>query len=397
MILAASASYEQAYQVSINLSSELVQLITKAGLPSWMDASASSQLFLENATINPNDAVLLYGNHMGPVGVSLARKIPSLCLFITDLNQTGLELTRLTVNANRISTIEILTEASLPRDFFEKCNVIFIRLPKGRLLARRWIMQAFEALKPGGSLYLAGANSAGIQSAIKDAKELFGDGQVLAYKKGNRIAQFIKRHNPKPHPEWTEAPGIAQGTWVKFPITITGHTFQVCSLPGVFSFDHLDEGTGTLLECTRFSPGSTVLDVGCGYGVIGLCASAGGVENVDLIDNNLLAIAACNETLMVNGVANAQVYAGDLLEPVASRRYDLILSNPPFHTGHEVNYQVAEALIVQSFQVLYPGGKLIIVANRFLRYGRIINEVFGNFSTLAETGKYHVLSGLKSS
>jgi 16S rRNA (guanine1207-N2)-methyltransferase len=54
-------------------------------------------------------------------------------------------------------------------------------------------------------------------------------------------------------------------------------------------------------------------------------------------------------------------------------------------------------MIKQSFQALNPGGRMIIVANRFIRYDHLINEIFGNISILTESGKFHVLSGLKSS
>jgi 16S rRNA G1207 methylase RsmC len=69
------------------------------------------------------------------------------------------------------------------------------------------------------------------------------------------------------------APGIAPGTWVEFSINCSNHVFTIRCLPGVFSIDHLDEGTEMLLNTIEIVPGTRVLDVGCGYGIIGLCAS----------------------------------------------------------------------------------------------------------------------------
>jgi 16S rRNA (guanine1207-N2)-methyltransferase len=100
--------------------------------------------------------------------------------------------------------------------------------------------------------------------------------------------------------------------------------------------------------------------------------------------------------LTLNRITNAKVFAGDLLNPIGSNKYDLVLSNPPFHTDRAVDLQIAQALIDQSWQALNPGGQLIIVANRFIRYDHLIKAIFGNVSTLTESGKFHVLSGLKS-
>jgi 16S rRNA (guanine1207-N2)-methyltransferase len=151
-----------------------------------------------------------------------------------------------------------------------------------------------------------------------------------------------------------------------------------------------------LLSKIKIRPGNKVLDVGCGFGIIGLFAATHGAGWVDFIDSNLLATASTTETLTINRVFNASVYTSDLLEKVSLNSYDLILSNPPFHAGHAIDFQITEALIRQAYQSLNPGGELQIVANRFIPYDRLIQEIFGNISYLAESGKYYVLSGSKS-
>jgi 16S rRNA (guanine1207-N2)-methyltransferase len=290
-----------------------------------------------------------------------------------------------------------MTGIDLPAECEQKFQLVVIQLPKGRQLWRRWLVQAYAALTGDGSLYITGSNHLGIQSALKDTQELFGPGRLLAYKKGNRLAQFIKPTVEKPPPDWMSSPGIAPRTWVEFTVSLSDHTYPIRSLPGVFSFDHLDEGTEMLLRAIQIRAGAKVLDAGCGYGMIGLYAADQGAGEVHLVDNNLLAIAACQATLAIHSIKNAEFFAADLLNPPLPDKYDLILSNPPFHTGHAVDYQVAHSLIENSFQALNPGGSLVIVANRFIRYDRLIKEIFGNVSILAESGKFHVLSGLKSS
>lgn len=388
--------YAGVRHLSVDLVDGPIEVVTKLGLPDWALISPSTQLLADCISVNPNDSVLLYGCHQGVLAVHLARNLSNGQLSITDIDYSALELTRMTLAANHVNSVSILTDIDLPQKLHQKFNTLIIQIPKGRALTRRWLLQAYNALILGGKLYIAGSNMSGIQSVIKDAHGLFANGRILAYKKGNRVAQFIKQSTQAPFLNWVQVPGLASGTWNEFSITVSTHTFCIRSLPGVFSYNHLDEGTNMLLSVIRVPPGARVLDVGCGYGILGVYAAIEGAGIVHLIDNNLLAVASSRETITLNRIANAEVYAGDLLDPIGSDKYDLILSNPPFHTGHAVNYQIAQAMIDQSYQALNPEGQLIIVANRFIRYDHLIESIFGNVSTLTESGKFHVLSGLKS-
>jgi 16S rRNA (guanine1207-N2)-methyltransferase len=90
-----------------------------------------------------------------------------------------------------------------------------------------------------------------------------------------------------------------------------------------------------------------------------------------------------------------RVLASDALAAVADERYDLIVSNPPFHSGKGVDYAMAQAFIGQSVAALRPGGRLVVVANQFIRYEKSMGEAFSRVKFLAETGTYHVIEGVK--
>jgi 16S rRNA (guanine1207-N2)-methyltransferase len=167
------------------------------------------------------------------------------------------------------------------------------------------------------------------------------------------------------------------------------------SLPGVFSSDHLDPGTAMLIENMEIQPDMKLLDVGCGYGILGMIASKLGAATVDLVDSDLLAIASTIENRAINQIFNARVYIGDLLIPVSFNKYDLILSNPPFHAGHSVDYQITISMIKQAYTALSSKGTLLLVANRFIPYDRLMKEIFGNVSCLVESASYRLLSGIK--
>ncbi|OGO12177.1 MAG: hypothetical protein A2Y53_01915 [Chloroflexi bacterium RBG_16_47_49] len=396
MDLKTTLDYEQVRQFSRNLVSEVVEVVSKPGLPDWDQVLPSTELLAKYAIFHPTNNILLFGSHHGALGVYIARRLTVGQLSITDNNYIALEMTRKTLEVNQITSVNILADIDLRCEGNQRYDSVFIQIPKGRKLTRRWLIQAHLALVLGGTLYIAGLNNSGIQSAIKDAMEIFSNGRILAYKKGNRIAQLVKQSDDLAQPDWALTPGIAPGSWVEFSIQLNDHGFLIRSLPGVFSFDRLDAGTKMLLSISKIQSGAKVLDVGCGYGVIGMFAAFHGAGWVDFIDSDLLAIAACKESLAVNQISNATVLTGDLLAPVYSKKYDLILSNPPFHAGQAVDFQIAEAMIRQSYRALNPDGRMTIVANRFIPYDRLINEIFGNVSCLVESGRFYVLSGIKS-
>jgi 16S rRNA (guanine1207-N2)-methyltransferase len=80
---------------------------------------------------------------------------------------------------------------------------------------------------------------------------------------------------------------------------------------------------------------------------------------------------------------------------VSERRFDIVITNPPFHQGVGVDYEVACQFVRAAAQVLRPGGHLFLVANRFLRYGDLVKEVFGGVETVYADNRYHVLAAMR--
>ncbi len=141
----------------------------------------------------------------------------------------------------------------------------------------------------------------------------------------------------------------------------------------------------------RGSVRGSVLDVGCGAGAIGIAAASLGAGSVDLVDVNLHAVQAAAENIRRNGLGQCRALGGDVFGASGDQRYDLIVSNPPFHRGKIVDYAVADRLIAEASNHLRPGGSLIIVANAFLAYGQRMERIFDHVETLVATRQYHVL------
>src|SRR5947209_14792977 len=120
----------------------------------------------------------------------------------------------------------------------------------------------------------------------------------------------------------------------EFHVSVRGHAFRFRTDAGVFSRGELDRGTELLLAALEVGPCDLIMDLGCGYGVVGIVAarlSEGG--HVIRPDVNERAIALARKNVAANRVANAEVRSGSLYEPVAGLAFDHILCSPPIRAG----------------------------------------------------------------
>lgn len=127
---------------------------------------------------------------------------------------------------------------------------------------------------------------------------------------------------------------------------------------GVFSARGLDPGTSLLIENLLVGPEDRVLDLGCGWGAVGVAAAKSATRGrVILTDVNRRAARLAEKNLQRNGLARAEVRVGPDFEPVAEERFDVIAMNPPYRIGRERILQ----LLGEARDHLLPGGRLVVV------------------------------------
>ncbi|WP_440060036.1 class I SAM-dependent methyltransferase [Thermogladius sp. 4427co] len=127
----------------------------------------------------------------------------------------------------------------------------------------------------------------------------------------------------------------APGEKVLIPYVFRGHTLQFVSYSSLFSSRRVDEGTDLLLQNIKIPSSGIVLDVGCGYGVIGISiAKAEPNIRVYMVDVNPLAVKTSRLNARLNGVEDrVLVYQGDSYEPFKGLKFNAIYSNPPLSAG----------------------------------------------------------------
>jgi 16S rRNA (guanine1207-N2)-methyltransferase len=156
---------------------------------------------------------------------------------------------------------------------------------------------------------------------------------------------------------FSEAPR-ARSLRREFRFLYRGEILSFVTDRSVFASHGLDPGTALLIEATDPRPTDRVLDLGCGWGAVGVAAARRAPQgHVVLTDVNRRAVQLARSNLERNRVRNADVRAGSLFEPVAAETFDLILTNPPYHAGRPLLHR----LLTEAPAHLAPGGRLLIV------------------------------------
>lgn len=152
-----------------------------------------------------------------------------------------------------------------------------------------------------------------------------------------------------------------------------------------FSPQRIDKGTLLMLSKVQVTVEDKVLDLGCGYGAVGI--SIGkliGEEKVIMSDISEEALLLTNANLVRNGLNNVRVVKSNGLREIPDKDFTLILSNPPYHT----DFSVAKAFIEDGYKRLVFGGKLMMVTKRLTWYRNKITAVFGGVKVFEQEGYY---------
>lgn len=163
---------------------------------------------------------------------------------------------------------------------------------------------------------------------------------------------------------------------------------------GLFSPRAIDEGSQLLLRHLQIDPGDDCLDLGCGYGILGLtmarCAPQG---RTLMVDKDFVAVDYARNNARLNNINNVECLLSNGFDQIPAQSFDLIVSNIPAKVGKELLY----IYLFDALEYLKPGGSFYIVTITGLRqfFKRGFIEVFGNYEKIKQGKTYTVARGVK--
>ena len=175
-------------------------------------------------------------------------------------------------------------------------------------------------------------------------------------------------------------------------VELLGESMTFLTDAGVFSKKMIDYGSRVLLSALGFNKKETLLDVGCGYGTLGLTLAKAQELEVTLVDINQRALDLARKNADANQVS-ADIFQSNVYENVTGQ-FHHIISNPPIRAGKQVVHEV----ISGSYDHLLADGDLTIVIQK--KQGAPsakakMEEVFGNCETLKKDKGYYILRSVK--
>jgi 16S rRNA (guanine1207-N2)-methyltransferase len=268
-------------------------------------------------------------------------------------------------------------------------SLVMLLPPRQRDESRALMARAVASLKPGGIVLASVSNNEGARSAQDDLERIAGPLEVMTKNKCRVFwtAPLQGPVDPALATEWMALDSIR-------PI----QDGEFMSRPGVFAWDRIDYASALLAEHLPSGLAGHAADLGAGFGFLSaaLLERCAGITSLDVYEAEGRALGLARRNLAkLESRAKLEYFWHDVTQGLP-RSYDVIVSNPPFHTGSRADRpDVGRRFITAAAQSLRPGGRMYLVANRHLPYEQILNESFGRARTLVQQGGYKIIEGTK--
>ncbi|MCB1850950.1 MAG: class I SAM-dependent methyltransferase [Gammaproteobacteria bacterium] len=176
---------------------------------------------------------------------------------------------------------------------------------------------------------------------------------------------------------------------IVFSDTLRGEKLDFHTTWGLFSPKSVDEGSRLLLDHLEVTADDDTLDLGCGYGPLGLTLARLAPQGISvLVDKDFVAVEYSKKNARLNNLKNVDIFLSNGFDQIAKRKFDLIVSNLPAKTGKELYY----LYFYDALMRMNSGGRFYVVTISGLRQfiQRAFLEVFGNYEKVKQGQRYTV-------
>lgn len=181
---------------------------------------------------------------------------------------------------------------------------------------------------------------------------------------------------------------------IYFKADLRGHSMKFLTTWGLFSPKQIDNGSYMLIDLVPVRPTDKVLDLGCGYGPIGLAlAKEAKKGSVHMVDKDFVAIKYAKNNARLNKLHNTDIYLSNGLSAVKEKSFDLVVSNIPAKVGKEMLY----IMLKEAKYSMKKGAQIYVVTITGLRQyiKREFTEIFGNYKKVKQGKQYTVAMATK--
>jgi len=380
------------YTISTRLRHEERTFRSAGGIFSKDRIAKSTRILIDNVVARPGDRILDYGCGYGAVGVALADCAPGLDVRMIDSDVRAIRLAQENVRANGLKNVHVVLDDTLDRFPDGLFNVVTLNPPvdEGTEAIFEMIERAQPKLRNHASFYLIAKVRRGAKSYMRKLDETLGPPRVIQKTGGYWLMRCERNPIYQPRPiDLSVYEHVVDAE-------LRGRRYRFHTRAGLFSRNAVDDGTRLLLETVDLRPRHSVIDVGCGYGPIGIVAAhLAPVGRVVMVDTNVRAVECASRNITShhlnharkNGKPRVEALLGDRFDAVPGERFDRVISNPPFHAGVDVLHPLVE----EAFAHMRVHGRLYLVIMRHVGLKRHMEKVFGNCRIAAQEGKYTVL------
>lgn len=267
--------------------------------------------------------------------------------------------------------------------------LVLVLPPRQRDEARALYARAVQRTAPGGRVLACLGNDEGAKSGETDLARVAGP---VGHLSKNKCRAF-----------WTAplhgaADPVLQQEWLQLdaPRPIAGGRFV--SRPGVFAWDRIDVASALLTAHLPADLRGEAADLGAGYGYLSheLLARCPGVVSLDLYEAERRALDLARINLSAQAERVPIDYHWHDVTSGLSSRYDVIVSNPPFHAqGRADRPDIGRRFIAVAAEALRPGGRLWMVANRHLPYEAELGRYFQRVRVVAQEQGFKVFEAIR--